>query len=380
MMQREHCHRTTSISLLSESLRFFSVALSLLGLSILPVQSEETAYDLFTPPGELIDIGTHRLHIHCKGTGSPTIIIDSGLGSFSLEWKNIQDTLSNHVTTCIYDRAGYGWSEVGPLPRTTNQIANELQLLIDGKQLQAPFILVGHSFGGYNMRYFASKYQDTVAGLVLIDSSHPEQFDRMDLKPFVVKKPKYPNSVRFTISRPVMHANYPEEVKNLAYAMLTRQKSQLTRMNELENFELSAQQVANADPFPDVPLVVVSRGKRVWPENERGDKMEAAWEEMQSELSYLSDISIQVIANKSGHSIHLDQPLLASSAILNAVGAARQVEKERLAQLSPAFEPENDNEKTTLFNYFQIPMIGGLINPGIKTIYHDATVVTANLN
>ncbi len=381
MMRKKH-YKSLELNIHNSGyLVFLCGVLTLLLISISqPAYSEGQYYSLSNPPGELLSVGTHRLHINCKGAGTPTVIIDSGMGGFSLEWQHIHETLSNQVRVCTYDRAGYGWSEVGPSPRTSSQIASELGQLIEAKELTGPFILVGHSFGGYNMRYFASKHQDIVAGIVLVESSHPEQFDRMDLKPVKPKKLIRPNSISFTISRPIMHAKYPGEVKTLAYILMTMQKSHRTRMDELEHFEMSAMQVANADPIPDVPLVVLTRGKRVWPLDDRGDKMEAVWEEMQSELSNLSNISIQVIAKNSGHSVHLDQPQLVSSAILNTIGASRKIEQEKLARLALDDDSSISFQQATLYNYFDFPMIGGQVNHAFQTVYYDATAIAADLN
>ncbi len=341
--------------------------------------AEEINYGLFKPPGELVPIGTHRLHIYCKGTGSPTVIIDAGLGSSSLEWKNIHDGISQNVRICIYDRAGYGWSDVGPLPRTSKQIADELYFLIDAKKLPDPYILVGHSFGGYNMRYFANEHPELVAGIVLVDSSHPDQFERLHLKETVIRKVNHPKTFSYTVSQPVMHANYPKSIKNLAFRLLTNYKSHTTRLNELENFRVSAKQVALANAIPNVPLLVLTRGKRVWPNDERGDQMEAAWEAMQAELSYLSTISIQVVAKESGHSIHLDQPELVSSSILNTINAARKLRVQHYAKTNESrtnfvnFYPDTASQY-----YFDFPMLGAYVNYANNTLYYDQSAYAVN--
>ena len=162
----------------ADTCRIFIFACILQFILLLPLsQSSHAEVDDY--PGILINIGTHQLHIHCTGTGTPTVIIDSGMGGFSLEWWRTQKTLSGYVKVCSYDRAGYGWSNPGPSPRTTKRIAEELRILLKTAHIPGPYILVGHSFGGFNIRYFASQNPDMVAGMVLIDSSHPRQFERL---------------------------------------------------------------------------------------------------------------------------------------------------------------------------------------------------------
>ncbi|MEE8321721.1 MAG: alpha/beta hydrolase [Gammaproteobacteria bacterium] len=282
-------------------------------------------------PGTLVDIGTHRLHIHCTGTKSPSVIIDSGLGGFSLEWWQIQKTLSSQIRICSYDRAGYGWSDPGPMPRTTKQIAEELRLLLSNAHIPGPYILVGHSFGGFNIRYFASQNPELVAGMVLIDSSHPEQFDR-----FPAARPgpktKRPNSINYTITRPVMPDNYPGQVKALGYRLMTSYKARATYIQESRSFRLSSEQVLAENHLPDIPLTILSRGKRVWPEDELGDQLEMIWVELQDELASLSSQTLHLSAQQSGHLIHLDQPELVALSILKTVSnvaAQKQIEIAR---------------------------------------------------
>ena len=130
----------------------------------------------FPPPGVLVNIGGHRLHLNCSGAGSPTIVLDAALGGSSLSWSLVQPAVSRQTRTCSYDRAGFGWSDAGPMPRTAARIAHELRVLLERAGIPPPFVLVGHSFGGLVMRIFASRYRTDVAGLVLVDPAHPEDW------------------------------------------------------------------------------------------------------------------------------------------------------------------------------------------------------------
>jgi len=127
------------------------------------------------PLGKLIAVGDHKLHLYCTGRGSPTAVIETGLGDFSFDWQLVQKPLSKALRVCNYDRAGYEWSTPGPLPRTFDQLNLELKTLLESAGEKPPFLLVGHSFGGGVVRNFALKYPELTAGLVLVDAIAEDQ-------------------------------------------------------------------------------------------------------------------------------------------------------------------------------------------------------------
>jgi pimeloyl-ACP methyl ester carboxylesterase len=126
-------------------------------------------------PGRLVDIGGHRLHIWCNGSGTPAVILETGLGGSSADWGFVQPEVATFTTVCSYDRAGMGYSVPGPSPRTMARIVRELTQLLDGAGVPCPVVLVGASIGGLAVRLFASEHPDRVAGLVLVDASHEDQ-------------------------------------------------------------------------------------------------------------------------------------------------------------------------------------------------------------
>lgn len=128
------------------------------------------------PPGRLVDVGGFRLHINSTGSGRPTVVLDAALGASSISWALVQPEVARFARVCSYDRAGFGWSEAGPFPRTVGRIAGELRTLLDRAGEPPPYVLVGHSFGGLVMRVFAARYRADVAGLVLVDPAHPEDW------------------------------------------------------------------------------------------------------------------------------------------------------------------------------------------------------------
>ena len=115
------------------------------------------------------------LNLNCTGSGSPTVILDTGLGVPAAGWDLVQPEVAKFTRVCSYDRAGYGWSTPGPMPRTSEQIVKELHALLTAAGEKGPYILVAHSFGGFNVRLYTAQYPNDVAGLVLVDTSHEDQ-------------------------------------------------------------------------------------------------------------------------------------------------------------------------------------------------------------
>jgi len=147
----------------------FLFVLSLIG-TIYQTAATEADQRKYLPPGILVNVNGYKMHIYCLGEGSPTIILDHVGGGSSMDWALIQPKLAEHTRVCAYDRAGYGWSDYNPAPRTLEQQVNELHGLLVGANEQGPFILVGHSYGARVDRVYAAKYPDEVAGLVLMDA------------------------------------------------------------------------------------------------------------------------------------------------------------------------------------------------------------------
>jgi pimeloyl-ACP methyl ester carboxylesterase len=134
------------------------------------------------PPGRLIDVGTHRLHLRCQGPvtlGAPTIVLEAGLGESSLTWAGLAPTLAATHRVCAYDRAGYGWSDPAPTPPSAHGTVADLRRLLDAAGESGPYVLVGHSLGGVYARLFAHIYPSDTAGLVLLDPSHEEMTSRL---------------------------------------------------------------------------------------------------------------------------------------------------------------------------------------------------------
>lgn len=158
----------------------------LLGLSLVLMlagavyQAAATAADArrYPPPGQRIDVGGHRLHLYCMGSGLPTVIMEAGAGGFSLHWGLVQPELAKTTRVCSYDRAGLGWSDPRPGPTTSRGVAHELHELLTRAGVPGPYVLVGHSIGGFHVRFYAAEHPEQVAGMVLVDPS-VEDADRI---------------------------------------------------------------------------------------------------------------------------------------------------------------------------------------------------------
>jgi pimeloyl-ACP methyl ester carboxylesterase len=158
---------------------FALMALSAIGGAYETVQEriDDGKYDM---PGQLVDVGGHRLHIHCTGTGSPTVVLEAGLGDFSamMDAWSAPDVAKN-TRVCTYDRAGRGWSESASGPQDAVGVATDLRTLLRNADVEGPYVLAGHSAGGAYVQVFANLYPDDVAGLVLLDSMSPDQYEKV---------------------------------------------------------------------------------------------------------------------------------------------------------------------------------------------------------
>ena len=233
-----------------------------------------------SPPGKLVDIGGYQLHVNCTGKGSPTVILDAGFGCDSTAWLTVQPEIAKFARVCSYDRAGLGWSDPGPKPRTSQQIVKELHTLLAKADIRSPYVLVGHSFGGYNVRLYAGHYPDEVVGMVLVDANHHHQ------EKYATRDPKEDEEAN----------RNPEGIRIP------------------EDFYESANLVRKSGALPDIPLIVLAAGR---------DRPEW-WMELQKDLPNIAPKGRYILAEKSGHWIQKDQPELVIEAIRHVVEEVRR--------------------------------------------------------
>lgn len=301
----------------------------------------------YPPSGTLVDVGGYRLHSLCEGTGSPTVIMEAGLGDPSLIWARVQPEIAKTTRVCTYDRAGLGWSEPSPKPRTAETIVEELHTLLTKAGIAGPYVLVGHSVGGVYMRLYAHHYPHDVVGLVLVDSAHEEQMLRA-LEPFIkfTRESTQKMTRQLEIYKPFaaigIFALFPSQVPadklmpedaRVAYQATAAKDTTFlnTVIAESKAVDESSAQVraAQIKTLGDMPLVVLSRGQFTLPpdaslSSEVMEQLDVGWQQMQIELASLSSKGKRVVAEQSGHYIHLEQPQLVIDAIKQVIEDARQ--------------------------------------------------------
>ena len=295
------------------------VGLALVGYIYEPI-AEAADAKAYPPPGRMVDVGGYRLHIKCTGAGSPTVVIESGWGDFSAAWGWVQPEVAKSTRVCTYDRAGMGWSEASPEPRTAREFAKELHTLLEKANVPGPYVLVGHSLGGYTILVYAHDYPEEVVGVVLIDAQDLPASD--GAAPTPAPKPgRNPlPSLMARIGLVRLLAGPLDAIKNLpegdkqaytAYAVAPR--SAQTFLDEGRGMSEGGAQARAVTSLGALPLIVLSRGK------DQDAKHTAA----QADLLQLSTNSQQFFADQSGHSIHIDQPEAAVAAIVKMVELAR---------------------------------------------------------
>ena len=274
---------------------------------------------LETYPGELVEVGGRAMHIHCTGSGHPVTVFESGLGGFSLEWGEVQERIAGHGRACAYDRAGYGWSDPGPMPRTVTRNVNDLHELLVAAGETPPYVLVGHSYGGIIVRLFAQSFPHEVAGIVLLDASAPDQFSR--LPDTVLPRALIAAARRgaHMLTAPRLVAALRADVRTTAMHLMMLPKARLAYQSEMQYFESATAQLrAQRDGALDVQLVVVSRSRNMFGRYPEAVRTEYLWQEMQREMAALSVRSDHWMAADSGHVIHADRPDLVALAVREA--------------------------------------------------------------
>jgi pimeloyl-ACP methyl ester carboxylesterase len=299
------------------------VALAVVGYAYEHYASEQDM-KRYPPPGRRIEVNNHRLHLYCTGTGSPTVILEAQANSSSLDWGYVQPPIAQLTRVCSYDRAGFGWSELGPQPRTARQAADELHSLLNEAGEQGPYILVGASYGGHIVRMFAHDYSEQVSGVILVDA-RPEKLFSIPAIQQQARSAFGPMRVivflgELGLSRPLI-ATIPEKMMPSAavplykshpgsYEIVFQHKLWYAAYAEAQAMETSDAQVAAIGSMGNTPLIVIRHGKPMFSSlpPQEAEEGEQKWQAFQEEIARQSSAGRIIVAEASSHLIQGEQP------------------------------------------------------------------------
>ena len=307
----------------------------------------------FPRRGRSIQVGRLKLNLNCTGAGSPTAILESGGGMSSIGWVPIQPEIAKYARVCSYDRAGYGWSDPGPEPRTALQIAKDLKSLLDAAGERGPFVLVGASLGGMYVRVYAGMYPGDVAGVVLVDATHEAMQDRIDsVLPPAAREQRIGDEERALRNakrnRIIEWAKFYLGIDRLQTALgsdtppfhlpsrfweemlfLDQQiKTDFASDSEMAALSETNAEARSAGNLGDRPLIVLTAGRIIFGPNrlltdEDRDRIRAVLRELQAEEVRLSTHGKQIVLPDSGHVIQFERPDAVISAVHEVWSAAR---------------------------------------------------------
>jgi len=311
--------------------------------------------------GRAVDVGGRTLNISCAGQGKPSVIFESGGGGYGgYGWRFVQSEIAKTTTACWYDRAGEGWSDPAPGPRSSTTITTDLHDLLQRTPVPSPYVLVGHSIGGEYIRIFTARFPSEVAGVVLVDSTHPEQREPAMMLSPVARLPipvrrllcvVLPVAERFGVIRFLMRkapVDVPLEFSSEDNAAARAIRNQRVRALEAEATQGCAatkegavrpdmgsgnpevdQAATNAGTLGDRPLVVLTAGK-YWKPNDPGAAQEIeafhkTWiNQLQPDLARLSTHGKQIVVANSDHGMPQEAPEAVAKAVEDVVMQVRQ--------------------------------------------------------
>jgi len=291
------------------------------GLAVLIVSIAAAQAQTPQPPpplGQLIDVGGYRVHLYCIGEGSPAVMVVGG--GFSFDWGLVQPEVAKFSKVCTYDVSGTAWSDTGPALTCVGRV-NEIHKLLSTARIKGPYVLVGLSVGALVARLYASEYPSETAGMVIVDhafiptvdppssKSNVSSSSTRDSPPVLISK----TPIVLTVEETSDFSKLPANLQQLhRWAVALKPISATVEMADDCMAQLNA---ASAGPYPlgNLPLVVVSTGNQA-----RGYK------ELQMGLLALSRSSRQMMADRSFHSVEIDQPEVAIGAIQEVVAVVRK--------------------------------------------------------
>lgn len=234
--------------------------------------------------GESIDIGGRSLFLKCRGSEGPTVLLEAGLTGDHRTWDGVVSELPEEARVCTYDRANVGSSDPAETPRTAQDVVDDIEAMLDAGAFEAPLVLVGFSFGGIFAQLFAAEHPDQIAGLVLVESNHPDEARQFEA--------------------------------NLTPDQIAADRAQAQANPEGVDVYASLDQAAAAGPLPDVPLVVITATESGgWPPDWDAELFDQLRAEQQADLASRVPGGEQVFAEGSGHEVPREQPAVIVDAI-----------------------------------------------------------------
>ena len=282
---------------------------------------EARAYPM---PGQLIDVGDHRLHLHCTGAGSPTVVLEPGLGASSSDLGWIAPAVARDSRVCVYDRAGRGWSDATDGPQDGAHIAADLHTLLERAHVPGPYVLAGHSFGGLYVQSFAAQFPDQVAGMVLLDSTAPKTgpapppaAESSSLIGRVsVLLPAVAHLGAGRLLNPISYGGLPPRSRDEARANSSTARHLASSIEEFREGSRSMHQASFLTNLDGKPLIVLTA--------DTGN--DAKWQSAQDQMAKLSTNSLHRVAKDTTHqSLTEDEAdsAAASQAIRDVVASVR---------------------------------------------------------
>ena len=271
----------------------------------------------FPQIGRSIDIGGRSLNIYCSGEGSPTVIMDSGHALPGYEWAAVQPEIAKFTKACWYDRAGFGWSDRANSPNTVDSMPRDLHRLLGAAQIGPPYILVGHSLGGWNVRVFNSLYPGEVAGIILVDVPSEDTLDRIPnlaRRKFPISLPRHALSLVVegvgqtgvfrlaSLSSGPRPSGLTQEQWAILCALQRRPKAIGAEINEHGAGLQSVARVRASGGFGEIPFVVLTAGQGPNVEEQR------VMIQLQSEFAHRFPHGNQVLVPNSDHMIPYNAP------------------------------------------------------------------------
>ncbi|HEY1808215.1 MAG TPA: alpha/beta hydrolase [Acidobacteriaceae bacterium] len=283
---------------------------------------------LHPPPGRFYNVDNSRMHIVCMGHGSPTLILEAGLGDDWLQWRKVQPALAQVTRVCSYDRAGYGWSDPRSGTRDSIHIAEELHGLLQQAGIAGPIVLMGHSAGGLHIREYATRYPAGIVGLIFVDASTPQQFERLPRQLTAMDDLRWPKletllgiprwrglcGQHLWTGMGAVPSDSPQyrawlQADDCSVSVLN------TTQQEEDAFALSCREAGTTGPFGDMPILIFSEDPNYIPAfwlqfapASLHAAFAASWNSLQEELKGLSTRSRRIIARNSSHYVQIDRP------------------------------------------------------------------------